>query len=430
MNHGTSLTHASFFSGGGGVDMGLERAGWRTVSVSEIDPYANALLAQRWPDAPNLGDIVALAEHGTLDPGHDADDWRAATLWTGGFPCQDLSLAGKRRGLAGARSGLAYAFLDLVERHRPAAVVLENVPGLLSSHRGRDMAALCGAMVQLGYGVAYRTLNARYFGVPQRRRRVFILALREHRGDADGRAAALSAAEILSVATRCPRHPPTGGEQGPGAADAAGDGAPLHGLVGIGATTTRTVQAGWGGHGYRYPAQDLDAGWLQLAPALTTRQERNQLPDQQQYVVPPITASMAKGVGHNKDEFIVTARAIHTSTGRRSGPSGDEGGNLIIQPAGQAADADGVRAPDGLARRLDGGGGVAAPLLSNSGGTRTTDLNTPLVLAGEPMIDDLHPSALDTHRYRVCGNGVVAPVAEWLGHRLRLYFEGQLESQP
>jgi DNA (cytosine-5)-methyltransferase 1 len=100
----------------------------------------------------------------------------AAELWTGGFPCQDLSVAGKRRGMgAGTRSGLAFAFLDLVGRHRPRFVLLENVPGLLSSHAGRDFGTLLAALVELGYGVGYRVLDARYFGVPQRRRRVFIL---------------------------------------------------------------------------------------------------------------------------------------------------------------------------------------------------------------------------------------------------------------
>src|SRR5690349_18488674 len=229
------LTHASFFSGVGGLDMGLERAGWSTVSFSEIDPYASAVLAERWPGVPNLGCIRTLAGHyvphahigyecvplGSRDrharpesagSGPDGGpDAAGAALWTGGFPCQDLSVAGKRRGLAGERSGLAFAFLDLVERHRPPAVLLENVPGLLSSHGGRDLATLIGRLVDLGYGVAYRVLDAQFFGVPQRRRRVFIVALRGGLDDVDGRVAAERAAAVLSVGSRCDRHPATGG---------------------------------------------------------------------------------------------------------------------------------------------------------------------------------------------------------------------------
>lgn len=243
------LTHASFFSGVGGLDMGLGRAGWRTVSFSEIDPYASAVLAERWPGVPNLGDITGLGDDDRTaqrDPGRrglgddglgDQDrprsadsrddgadgsaDWQRATLWSGGFPCQDLSVAGKRAGFEGKRSVLAFSFLALVERYRPPAVLLENVPGLLSSHDGRDMAELIRALVELGYGVGYRTLDARHFGVPQRRRRVFIVGLTP-----GGRAGAERAAEVLSVGSRCDRHSapglkarkgaPTGSFSGPG----------------------------------------------------------------------------------------------------------------------------------------------------------------------------------------------------------------------
>jgi site-specific DNA-cytosine methylase len=108
------LTHASFFSGAGGTDIGLERAGWHTVSFAEIDPYASAVLAERWPSVPNLGDIVQLARRDGNDRRAEADDARArpqpldapsrAALWSGGFPCQDLetgpgSADGSRIGL-------------------------------------------------------------------------------------------------------------------------------------------------------------------------------------------------------------------------------------------------------------------------------------------------------------------------------------------
>src|SRR5262245_21420328 len=113
-------THASFFSGVGGLDLGLERAGWTTVSFSEIDPYASAVLAERWPDIPNLGDITCLADDargkagwrkgapavGGHEPDAGRGEWPGAVLWSGGFPCQDLSVAGKRAGFAGERSSL------------------------------------------------------------------------------------------------------------------------------------------------------------------------------------------------------------------------------------------------------------------------------------------------------------------------------------
>ena len=160
------MRHASFFSGVGGLDLGFEKAGIETVSVSEIDPYANSVLAERFPDAPNLGSITEI----------NKDDIPEADIWSGGFPCQDLSVAGKRKGFSGKRSSLAFTFLDLVEQRRPRWLVLENVPGLFSSNKGLDFLRLLSEMDELGYSVAWRTLDARYFGVAQRRRRVFIVA--------------------------------------------------------------------------------------------------------------------------------------------------------------------------------------------------------------------------------------------------------------
>lgn len=180
-----TLRHASFFSGVGGLDLGFHRAGIATVSLSEIDPYASAVLAERFPEVPNLGDITKLN-------GEEIPD---AEVWSGGFPCQDLSVAGKRAGFGGGtRSSLAFTYLDLVERRRPRWLVLENVPGLFSSNGGRDFARLIREMVELGYGLAWRTLDARFFGVPQRRRRVFIVAARDETFGAFG---AERAAEVL-----------------------------------------------------------------------------------------------------------------------------------------------------------------------------------------------------------------------------------------
>jgi len=177
------LSHFSTFSGVGGLDLGLESAGWHTVAQSEIAPYQCEVLRQRWPDIPNLGDITAISTEKT------GAAWQSATLWSAGFPCQDLSSAGKRRGFTGERSVLAFSFLNLVEAFGPEWILLENVPGLLTSSDGKDMGRLLQEMDELGYGVAWRTIDASGVGscelhggrrpVPQPRRRVFLLG---HRG--------------------------------------------------------------------------------------------------------------------------------------------------------------------------------------------------------------------------------------------------------
>ena len=167
----TNLTAVSLFAGVGGFDLAMQRNGIKTVATVEIDKNARGVLQRRFPDATHFEDVTKVT----------GDELRAAGfipsrgIITGGFPCQDLSVAGKRAGLAGKRSGLYWEIIRLVEELSPAYLVLENVPGLLSSNGGRDMGTVIGALSTRGYGVSWRVLDAQYFGVAQRRRRVFIV---------------------------------------------------------------------------------------------------------------------------------------------------------------------------------------------------------------------------------------------------------------
>jgi DNA (cytosine-5)-methyltransferase 1 len=153
-----TLTVGSTFTGVGGADLGLEWAGFRVAWQCELDPWKQSILRAHWPDVPLHDDITTLRDPEPVD------------LMIGGFPCQDLSVAGKRKGFTGERSVLAFDFLRVAESVRPRWLLLENVPGLLSSNRGRDFARLVDEVVALGYGVGWRVLDARYFNVPQRRR--------------------------------------------------------------------------------------------------------------------------------------------------------------------------------------------------------------------------------------------------------------------
>lgn len=161
---------ASFFSGIGGIDLGLERAGMKVIFQCEINTFGQQILKKHWPEVQLEGDINDVK----------AKDIPAADLWCGGFPCQDLSLAnqGKRQGLEGARSGLFYMFAELIraQEKKPRWIFMENVPGLLNSRKGDDFKRLLITMDELGYGVSWRVLDAKYFGTPQRRRRVYIVA--------------------------------------------------------------------------------------------------------------------------------------------------------------------------------------------------------------------------------------------------------------
>lgn len=161
---------ASFFAGIGGFDLGCERAGMNVVFQCEINSFCQQVLRKHWPEIPLHGDITKLT----------ASEIPEANVWCGGFPCQDVSLAnqGKRKGLKGERSGLFYKYAELIDARKPDWLVLENVPGLLNSHGGEDFRILLQTLDELGYGVSWRVLDAKYFGTPQRRRRVYVVASR------------------------------------------------------------------------------------------------------------------------------------------------------------------------------------------------------------------------------------------------------------
>lgn len=160
---------ASFFAGIGGFDLAFENAGAEVVFQCEIDKFCRQVLTKHWPTVELAGDIKK------VEP---SDIPNEANIWTGGFPCQDVSLAnqGKRKGLDGERTGLFFEFIRLVEVKRPSWIILENVPGLLNSNNGEDFRTVIETLGQLGYGVSWRIFDAKYFGTPQRRRRVYIVA--------------------------------------------------------------------------------------------------------------------------------------------------------------------------------------------------------------------------------------------------------------
>lgn len=157
------MRYLSLFSGIEAASVAWGPLGWVPAAFAEIEPYCCALLEQHYPEVPNLGDVSKIDRVPPVD------------VLIGGSPCQSFSVAGKRLGMDDPRGNLALEYLRVVALARPRWVVFENVPGLLSSGGGRDFGAFLWTLGQLGYGWAYRTLDAQYFGVPQRRRRVFVV---------------------------------------------------------------------------------------------------------------------------------------------------------------------------------------------------------------------------------------------------------------
>lgn len=165
----SELRGLDLFSGLGAASIAMRDAGVEVVAHSEIERFPCAVLAHRFPGVPNLGDITK------IEAREVERRFGRVDLISGGWPCQDLSVAGKRAGLAGARSNLFWHVIRLADELRPRWLVLENVPGIFSSNGGRDFGTVLWALGKLGYGVAWRVLDAQHFGVPQRRRRVFIV---------------------------------------------------------------------------------------------------------------------------------------------------------------------------------------------------------------------------------------------------------------
>lgn len=159
------LTYISIFSGIEAASVAWEPLGFKPVAFAEVDSFPSAVLKKHYPHVPNLGDITTVNwsdYHGKID------------IVVGGSPCQSFSIAGKREGLAGA-SGLMFEYIRAVREIMPRYFVWENVPGALSSEKGEAFRQLLSEMDGLGYGLAWRILDAQFFGVAQRRRRVFLV---------------------------------------------------------------------------------------------------------------------------------------------------------------------------------------------------------------------------------------------------------------
>ena len=162
------MRYASVCDGIGAVHAAWQPLGWECAWTSEIEPFPAAVVDHHWK-LKNLGDMTKLTEE-------MLNECAPISLLCGGTPCQSFSVAGLRKGLEDPRGNLALRFTQLVGVLRPEWVVWENVPGVLSSGEGRDFGTFLGALAELGYGFAYRVLDAQWFGVAQRRRRVFVVA--------------------------------------------------------------------------------------------------------------------------------------------------------------------------------------------------------------------------------------------------------------
>lgn len=340
------LTHGSLFSGIGGFDLGFERAGIETIWQVENYSKAVGVLERHYPNTKRYGDITNVESVGRPD------------IITAGFPCQDLSVAGKRAGLAGERSGLFWEVIRITRKVLPTWILLENVSGLFSSDDGRDFGVALAALGKLGYGVAWRRFNSRYFGVPQRRPRVFIV----------GHFGAVCPGEVLFEPEGLPRNITAG--------EATGEN------YQAGSLTSR--DKGGGGLGTDF---EIDGG-LVVYPALRENYRNNSN---------PVT-----------EASMLIAHALSAEGADASEDGSGRGTPLIaaeltptLREAFRTGNFDGVADKVGV-RRLT---------------PRECER-----LQGFPddwtRWDSEGNEIADTPRYKMLGNAVTVPVTEWIGRRI------------
>jgi DNA (cytosine-5)-methyltransferase 1 len=354
--------------------------GWSPVAFSEIADFPSAVLAHHYPGVPNWGDLTKFREW----PDADFD------VLVGGTPCQSFSLAGLRKGMADPRGNLALTYLAVADRYRPDWLVWENVPGVLSSNDGRDFGAFLGALGELGYWWAYRVLDAQYYGVPQRRRRVFVVGCL---GDRHGAASVLFERESLQG------HPSP--RRAPGQEIAA---AVAPSFTGSGRGVARTGESrgqdpvvalclnakGGGGR------LDAESETFVCAPAAAYRTSGNC----GAWSTGDKTGALTTGTDPNSHDVAIQERAVSEGASGPGGRGWQEGVAYTLEarhrPQNVATPAAVRRLTPTEFERLQG----------------FPDGYTDVPYRGK--------RAADGPRYKALGNSMAAPVMRWLGERIQL----------
>ena len=476
-NDATTMKVLSLFSGVGGFDMGLENAGMQTVFQCEWDKHANTILHKHWPTVPKWDDVSTLTGEYILQHAPVID----VVAW--GSPCQDLSVAGKRAGLEGGRSGLFYEGMRIITELRkasngkyPRISIWENVYGALNSNKGEDFEAILKEMVEAGSLLCeWRVLDAQYFGVPQRRRRVFVVAVFDSATAARCPDPLLPVTEGLQwnpstrTATKQDATDTTSASIGSGSQWAAGtspdgdflttsvtskwhkgsggpSGSEHYNMVVEGFTPSSFAQYEQGVGTLRSNGGDLGGG------SETLLLDGTRVNDVRVYESPVQTLKERMGTGGNNVPMLM----FDTQFGSNANVFENQSPTLKASQASPSVaypiqDTEPTVFQPGTMVRLNGGvwEGTVPTLraeskrgdnephiqLHNAEPTMAVRRLTPLEcerLMGWPDDHTRYKAdgteQTDGHRYKQCGNGVASPVAQWIGKHL-LKLEGEKPAQ-
>jgi DNA (cytosine-5)-methyltransferase 1 len=444
----------SLFSGVGGFDLGFEQAGFTTVYQCEWDKHATNILNRHWPEVPKWGDVQTLTGQEILRHCQTPD----VIIW--GSPCQDLSVAGKRAGLDGERSGLFHEGIRIINELReatdgryPRVSVWENVAGALNSNGGADFGTVLNEMAEAGaLVIEWALLDAQHFGVPQRRRRVFVVAI------FDPATASRCPDPLLPVGESLRGDSAKGKQKGQTATGEAATGFGSSGFGGwddaeiavtlatrdhksprmtvveehpeiVGSLNTcdgtKWGSNQWVGEG-KAIVEENGSWWNggDTADTLTATSDQQRMPDKQRFqaIVEPFVKVVRSGArDENGDLPPEVWRAEQVNPTLNSFDMGDtRATTAIVEPTFfQMHQSGDTRIQTGVMHTLagyKGTGGNNTPMVQHQMAVRRL---TPLEcerLMGWP--DNWTDGQADSHRYRQCGNGVATPVAHWIAKHL------------
>ena len=368
------MKYLSLFSGIEAASAAWGPLGWEPLAFSEIDPFPSAVLAHHYPGVPNLGDVTRFHEWPDLEP----------DIIVGGSPCQAFSIAGLRKGLDDPRGNLTLTYLAVVDRYRPQWVVWENVPGVLSHDGGRTFGTFLGALAKLGYGWAYRVMDAQYVrvqshprAVPQRRRRVFVVGCA-----GDGR----RAAQVLFEPESLRGNPPPRRE--------AGKDAPAFTPAGVGACGADDNQA-QAGHIIPFGGNNTQ-GPIDVATA------RN-------------ASTTASGRMDFESETFLVAHSLKAEGFDASEDGTGRGVPLVADTlTSHWHHSNGAKAGNNA--------GMVNPVINSLGVRRLTPTECE-ALQGFPRgyTDIIYRGkrAMDGPRYKSLGNSMATNVMSWIGQRIK-----------
>ena len=407
------MKYVSLFSGIGGFDLGLDQAGMECILQVEQDKFALEVLHRHWPNVPKITDVKEVTPDAIKALGANRD----GLLIAGGFPCTGMSIAGKREGFRDPRSGLWMEFHRILSQVQPEYALIENVPGLFSSAKGRDFGLLLRGLETIGYSdIAWRVLDSQHW-VPQRRKRVFILA--RHTPTVSGRCA-----EILFEQSSLCRDTKEGGQEGQEATgepkeNSGGNGQynaysvadRIRGTEGV-ASTLSSQGGGTGAKTGLYHIPDLART---IRPGLEGKNAWNS-DGTGNMIVQKTTGTLTQSYDGDQSAGDTDKLVVQDTCGTLSGgahPSGFNGqdaytGNVVGYTV-TSKWATGYGGPSGSASETNN-------CVQTSGAVRRLTPVECARLQGFP--DDWNEEVSDAQRYKQFGNAVTVPVAKWIGERI------------